>query len=178
VTTRIVVRARTPPRTSFAGGRNDIPPFPETERGAVLSATIDRCVLGSLATPAHSHLSIESRNYGIGLKLAPADGFAPAGNLNLLKAPLRRVWVQEDHGYGAILSSSARPGSGLGSSSAMVVTVVGFAKRIVRVSDRRVGDGARRDCYRARRHAHRWPMTHKLAIISFAKRTAIPRMPK
>jgi D-glycero-alpha-D-manno-heptose-7-phosphate kinase len=119
-----VVRARTPLRISFAGGGTDVSPFPETEGGAVLSATIDRYVLGSLATHAHSHLSIESRDYGISLQLAPKDGFALDGNLDLVKAALRRVWREEEHGYGIILSSSAPPGSGLGSSSAMVVTVV------------------------------------------------------
>jgi D-glycero-alpha-D-manno-heptose-7-phosphate kinase len=121
---RGLVRARTPLRISFAGGGTDVPPFPETEGGAVLSATIDRYVLGSLSVHAHSHVSIESRDYGISLELAPRTGFEPDGNLDLVKAALRRVWREEEHGYGIILSSSAPPGSGLGSSSAMVVTVV------------------------------------------------------
>ena len=68
---RGLVRARTPLRISFAGGGTDVPPFPETEGGAVLSATIDRYVLGSLSVHAHSHVSIESRDYGISLELAP-----------------------------------------------------------------------------------------------------------
>jgi D-glycero-alpha-D-manno-heptose-7-phosphate kinase len=38
----MVIRAKAPLRVSFAGGGTDVPPFPETEGGAVLSATIDR----------------------------------------------------------------------------------------------------------------------------------------
>jgi galactokinase/mevalonate kinase-like predicted kinase len=47
----VVVRARAPLRLSFAGGGTDVAPFPATEGGAVLSATIDRYAYGSL-TPA------------------------------------------------------------------------------------------------------------------------------
>ncbi|HTW07516.1 MAG TPA: hypothetical protein VME46_08400 [Acidimicrobiales bacterium] len=119
-----VVRARTPLRISFAGGGTDVPPFPETEGGAVLSATIDRYILGSLSAHAKSHVSIESRDYGISVELEPESGFQPDGKLDLVKAALRRVWREEEHGYGIVLSSYAPPGSGLGSSSAMVVTVV------------------------------------------------------
>jgi D-glycero-alpha-D-manno-heptose-7-phosphate kinase len=119
-----VVRARTPLRISFAGGGTDVSPFPETEGGAVLSATIDRYVLGSLFAHAESHLSVASRDFGISVRIAPEDGFAFDGNLDLVKAALRRVWREEEHGYGIVLSSSAPPGSGLGSSSAIVVTVV------------------------------------------------------
>jgi D-glycero-alpha-D-manno-heptose-7-phosphate kinase len=119
-----IVRARTPLRISFAGGGTDVSPFPETEGGAVLSATIDRYVLGSLAVHTGSHLRIESRDYGVSLQLTPNEGFALDGNLDLVKAALRRGWREGPHGYGIILSTSAPPGSGLGASSAMVVTVV------------------------------------------------------
>jgi D-glycero-alpha-D-manno-heptose-7-phosphate kinase len=122
--TRGIVRARTPLRISFAGGGTDVSPFPETEGGAVLSTTIDRYVLGSLAVHTDSHLRIESRDYGVSLQLAPNEGFELDGNLDLVKAVLRRSWREGPGGYGIILSTSAPPGSGLGASSAMVVTVV------------------------------------------------------
>ena len=118
------MRARTPLRISFAGGGTDVSPFPETEGGAVLSATIDRYVLGSLAVHGDSHLRIESRDYGISVQLAPDEGFQFDGNLDLIKAALRRGWRDGPNGYGIILSTSAPPGSGLGASSAMVVTLV------------------------------------------------------
>lgn len=118
------VRARTPLRISFAGGGTDVPPFPENEGGAVLSATIDRYVFGALSSHAESHLSVESRDYGISVHIAPESGFQFDGKLDLVKAAMKRVWREEDGGYGLLLSSSAPPGSGLGSSSAIVVTVV------------------------------------------------------
>ncbi len=54
----------------------------------------------------------------------PDEGFQLDGNLDLIKAALRRGWRDGPNGYGIILSSSVPPGSGLGASSAMVVTVV------------------------------------------------------
>jgi hypothetical protein len=113
----------TPLRISFAGGGTDVSPFPETEGDAALSATTHRYVLGSLATHAHSHLSIESRSYGISLNLAPEDGFAPDGRQYPVKAATRRV----GRGRSQLWDRSfllCPTGSGLGCSSAMVVTVV------------------------------------------------------
>ncbi len=121
---RCVVRARTPLRISFAGGGTDVAPFPETEGGAVLSATIDRYVLGSLVADDRGSMSVESLDYGVSLELAPGEDFAPDGKLDLVKAAIKRVWREDERGYGIVLSSSVPPGSGLGSSSAMVVTVV------------------------------------------------------
>ena len=41
-------------RASFAGGGTDVSSSPEKEGGAVLAATIDRGLLGSLATHVQS----------------------------------------------------------------------------------------------------------------------------
>ncbi len=99
-------------------------PFPQDEGGAVLSATIDRYVLGSLVAHDAGHMRVESLDYGVSLDLAPGEDFASDGKLDLVKAAIKRVWREDQRGYGIVLSSSAPPGSGLGSSSAMVVTVV------------------------------------------------------
>jgi D-glycero-alpha-D-manno-heptose-7-phosphate kinase len=46
------------------------------------------------------------------------------GDLDLVKAAIRRVWREEEPGYSLLSSSAAPPGSGLGSSSAMIVAIV------------------------------------------------------
>ncbi len=40
-------------------------PFPQDEGGAVLSATIDRYVLGSLVAHDAGHMRVESLDYGV-----------------------------------------------------------------------------------------------------------------
>jgi len=126
-TTRIhsrPIRAKAPVRISFAGGGTDVSPFPESEGGVVLSATIDRFVYASLCPHTLGMVSVESVDYGLSLALSNEGGFELDGNLDLVKAAIRRVWRGEEPGYSLVLSSATPPGSGLGSSSAVVVALV------------------------------------------------------
>ena len=118
------IRAKAPVRISFAGGGTDVSPFPETEGGTVLSATIDRFVHASLCPHSLGHVNVESVDYGLSLALSNETGFEFDGNLDLVKAAIRRVWRDEEPGYSLVLSSATPPGSGLGSSSAVIVALV------------------------------------------------------
>jgi D-glycero-alpha-D-manno-heptose-7-phosphate kinase len=90
----------------------------------VLSATIDRYAYASLTPHNLGHVRIESLDYGMSMDLRTESEFGFNGNLDIVKAAIRRVWHEEDPGYSLLLSSAAPPGSGLGSSSAMVVALV------------------------------------------------------
>jgi hypothetical protein len=59
------VRAKAPLRLSFAGGGTDVPPFPETEGGVVLLATIDRYAYGSVSPHSDDRVSIQSVDFGL-----------------------------------------------------------------------------------------------------------------
>ena len=61
------IRAKAPLRLSFAGGGTDVSPFPETEGGAVLSATIDRFAYASLSPRSDGRVSVESVDFGLSL---------------------------------------------------------------------------------------------------------------
>lgn len=117
-------RARAPVRISFAGGGTDVSPFPETEGGVVLSATIGRYAHASLSPHELGHVRVESVDYGMSIDLRTQGEFEFDGDLDLVKAAIRRVWREEEPGYSLLSSSAAPPGSGLGSSSAMVVAIV------------------------------------------------------
>jgi len=54
------IHARAPLRISFADGGTDVPPYPSTKGGCVLSATIDRYAHGSLAPRDDRTVTIES----------------------------------------------------------------------------------------------------------------------
>ncbi len=123
----MVVRSRAPLRLSFAGGGTDVAPFPETEGGAVLSATIDRYAYGSLTPRADQRISVHSLDLGMSLDFDARAEPSFDGRLDLVKAAVRRLGG-DSSGFDLLLRSSAPPGSGLGSSSTMLVALVGLLR--------------------------------------------------
>jgi len=119
-----VIRAKAPLRVSFAGGGTDVSPFPETEGGVVLSSTINRYAWGSLRPRDDGRITVESVDLGLSLDLRAQDAIDLDGNLDLVKAAIRRLGQHERGGYDLVLRSSAPPGSGLGSSSTVMVALV------------------------------------------------------
>ena len=120
--------ARAPLRLSFAGGGTDVPPVPEREGGLVLSATINRYACSTLRPRADGGISIESHDFGTALRYAHDEPLVLDGNLDLVKAAILRLGDRRCGGFELQLRSCAAPGTGLGSSSAMIVAVVGLLK--------------------------------------------------
>ena len=122
-----LIRAKTPLRISFAGGGTDVPPFPEREGGLVLNATINRYTYGTLGPRRDGQICIESVDFGMATEFASTESPVFDGKLDLAKAAITKV-VGATHGGGfdLFLHSNAPPGSGLGSSSAMMVTLIGL----------------------------------------------------
>lgn len=120
------IRARAPLRVSFAGGGTDVPPFPETEGGCVLSATIDRYAYGSLVPRADRMVTVESVDFKTTAEMSLDNEILCDGSLDLIKAAVRRFGQDGTDGYDLVLRSSAPPGSGLGSSSTMMVALTGL----------------------------------------------------
>jgi D-glycero-alpha-D-manno-heptose-7-phosphate kinase len=120
------VRAKAPLRLSFAGGGTDVPPFSNTEGGVVLSATIDRYAYGSLSPRADDRVSVESVDFRLSLDFPVTEDPVLDGKLDLIKAAIRRLRRQDLGGYDLVLRSNTPPGSGLGSSSTMMVALVGL----------------------------------------------------
>jgi D-glycero-alpha-D-manno-heptose-7-phosphate kinase len=123
-----VIRAKAPLRISFAGGGTDVPPYPQQEGGCVLNATIDSYAWGSLRPRNDGRIRIESVDFGISLDSPVEDGLELDGHLDLVKATLKRFQAQQSKGFDVFLHSDAPPGSGLGSSSALIVGLVGLMK--------------------------------------------------
>ncbi|MGH2692091.1 MAG: GHMP kinase [Actinomycetota bacterium] len=98
------IRARAPLRISFSGGGTDVMPYPVDHGGCVLSVTIDLYSFASLRPREYSHYNVSS-DEGPARYTKPED-MAPHTGLDL-------------H-----LFCDAPPGSGLGSSSALVVAML------------------------------------------------------
>ena len=124
----MIIRAKAPLRLSFAGGGTDVPPFPELEGGCVLNATIGNFAWGSLRERDDDQINIESADLGISLSFTVGSEMAIDGQLDLVKAAILRLGAKNSHGFNIFLHSDAPPGSGLGSSSALIVGLVGLVK--------------------------------------------------
>ena len=123
------IRARAPLRISFAGGGTDVPPFPTLEGGCVLSATIDRYAHGSLVPRSDRMVTIESVDFKTTTAMTLDNEILVDGSLDLIKAAVRRFGRVGTDGYDLVLRSNAPPGSGLGSSSTMMVALTGLLAR-------------------------------------------------
>ena len=148
-----VIRAKAPLRVSFAGGGTDVPPFPEREGGLVLSATINRYAYGALAPRSDSQIGLESVDFGLSLSYGGDEELIFDGRLDLAKAAIRKMGRG---GYDMFLHSNAPPGSGLGSSSAVMVALIGLLKEFHRqTADRLRGSSDWRTISSARTSASR-----------------------
>ena len=122
----MTIRAKAPLRISFCGGGTDVSPYPEERGGCVLSVTIDKYAWASLTPRPEAEIEIASLDYDLRRRY-PLGPLAFDGELDLAKGALNHfgAWGPLPSGVRVFTHSDAPPGSGLGSSSTMVVTLVG-----------------------------------------------------
>src|SRR5918998_1572371 len=125
----MIIRSKTPLRISFAGGGTEIEPYLSERGGAVLSSTIDKYAYSSLRFKDDYQITVSSLDYDIVAKYDADTRQIEDEKLNLVEAVIRRL-NPEDGGQGLdiFLHSDAPPGSGLGSSSTIIVTLIGGFK--------------------------------------------------
>jgi D-glycero-alpha-D-manno-heptose-7-phosphate kinase len=126
--THPTIRARAPLRLGLAGGGTDVSPYADQFGGAVMNATIDRYIYASLAPAPDGQVIVESQDLGLSVTYPATAALPMDGTLDLTKAVYNRIVA--DHRGGRPLSlriatySEAPAGSGLGSSSTLVVALV------------------------------------------------------
>jgi D-glycero-alpha-D-manno-heptose-7-phosphate kinase len=120
------VRARAPLRLGLAGGGTDLSPYCDLHGGAVLNATIGRFAHASLCLGGED-VVLRARDIEVEERCAPS-ALTHEGVLGLHRAVYARIQRQflDGRGPGLTLTTmiDAPPGSGLGSSSALVVAMV------------------------------------------------------
>ncbi|MDX6551281.1 MAG: D-glycero-alpha-D-manno-heptose-7-phosphate kinase, partial [Gaiellales bacterium] len=94
----------------------------------MLNATIDRYAYGLLRPRKDRQIRIESADFGLSVNYAVDEPPIFDGRLDLVKAAIRRLGDPSSLGYDIFLHSNAPPGSGLGSSSTVMVTLIGLLK--------------------------------------------------
>jgi len=124
----MIVRTKAPLRISFAGGGTDVPPYPKEKGGVVLSATINKYVYSSLIPlKDKNEVEVNSLDYNMTVKYENEEDLKYNGKMDLVKSVLKKMKVM-GKGIRIYLHSDAPPGSGLGSSSTMVVCLIALFK--------------------------------------------------
>jgi D-glycero-alpha-D-manno-heptose-7-phosphate kinase len=125
----MLVRARAPLRLGLAGGGTDLSPYCEQFGGAVLNATIDLYAYATLEPLAGSHTTFIARDTKVEETIdADPSALKIEGPAVLHRAVYRRI-VNEFRAGTPLpcrltTFCEAPPGSGLGSSSTLVVAMV------------------------------------------------------
>jgi D-glycero-alpha-D-manno-heptose-7-phosphate kinase len=122
-----IVRARAPLRLGLAGGGTDLSPYCDRHGGAVLNVTINRYASATIETSADGLVHFVAPDVPLRENFFPE--MDPKGaNLSLHAGVCARMCELYNHGVvPAVTVTSyvdAPPGSGLGSSSALVVALV------------------------------------------------------
>lgn len=122
------VRAKAPLRIGFAGGGSDVSPYCDEHGGAVLNATINLYARCFLEPATGNYVSFTAADIDVSETIDLGEGVEVGGRLLLHRAVYLRIMRDFNGGRYEPLelttSCDAPPGSGLGSSSAVVVCML------------------------------------------------------
>ncbi len=125
----MILRCKAPLRISFAGGGTDVDPYRTERGGCVLSTTIDKYAYVSCTPRKDAVIQVHSLDFDIVAKYDTKEDFVMDGDLVLAKAVIAKLRGRRGHkGFDLFMQTDAPPGSGLGSSSTMVVALVSLFK--------------------------------------------------
>lgn len=124
----MIIRSKAPLRLGLAGGGTDVAPFSELFGGAVLNATISMYAYASLEPSMDGGIVFHSIDKGEIHHLDSVPELPVDGTLDLHKGIYNRI-VREYSGkplsFRLTTYVDAPPGSGLGTSSTLVVAILG-----------------------------------------------------
>ncbi len=112
----------------MAGGGTDVPPYSDLYGGAVLNATINKYAYATITPRKDGKIVFKSIDNGKNLVYDSTEMLAIDGELDLLKGIYNRVvkdFTREPFSFELSTIVDAPPGSGLGTSSTLVVTILG-----------------------------------------------------
>jgi len=130
----MILRAKAPLRISFCGGGTDVSPYAEEKGGVVLSTTIDKYVYATLRPRTDRNVALTSLDYDLTRTYPLGEPLPIDGELDLLKGVVNHFHAAGliSGGFDLLVHSDAPPGSGLGSSSTLVTTLVGLLREWLR----------------------------------------------
>lgn len=132
----MIYRSKAPLRIGLAGGGTDVSPYSDLFGGAILNATISLYAYASIQPIQESKIILETADRNETEKFDLLNVLPLSGHLNLLKGVYNSI--QKDYGKincGFKLSTfvDAPAGSGLGTSSTLVVAIIGAFAEMLRL---------------------------------------------
>lgn len=135
----MIYRSKAPLRIGLAGGGTDVSPYSDLYGGAILNATLSLYANATIELIDENKIILEAIDRNETEEYAPGNATTPLpinGTLDLLKGVYNRV--QRDYGIketGFRLSTyvDAPAGSGLGTSSTLVVAIIGAFAEMLRL---------------------------------------------
>lgn len=124
----MIIRSRAPLRLGLAGGGTDVAPYSDLYGGAVLNATITMYAHATIVPRNDGRIVLHSVDKGERFECDACAQIPVDGQLNLLKGIYNRIVQDFTHqplSFEIRTHVDAPPGSGLGTSSTLVVTVLG-----------------------------------------------------
>jgi len=118
-----IIRARVPLRVSYSGGGTDMSGYINKTSAAVLSSTINKYCTASVIPREDSQIHISSKDLDISYESENLNEIEFGDELDLIKAAVKIM--EPEFGFDLETFAEFDPGTGLGGSSAIVVSVLG-----------------------------------------------------
>ncbi|NQY62258.1 MAG: dehydrogenase [Alteromonadaceae bacterium] len=133
----MIVRSKAPLRIGLAGGGTDVSPYSDVYGGCILNATINMFAYATIETRSDGKLNFEASDIEKSFSAEASASIELAGELLLHKAIYNRVVRDFNNNQplaiNVITYSDAPPGSGLGSSSTMVVAILAAYRELLKL---------------------------------------------
>jgi len=124
----MIVRSRAPLRLGLAGGGTDVSPYSDIYGGGVLNATITMYAYATIEPKDDGKIVFNSMDRGEKIEYEAEEKLDIDGKLDLLKGVYNRIvkdFKKKPLSFELTTYVDAPPGSGLGSSSTLVVAIIG-----------------------------------------------------
>ncbi len=124
----MIIRSKAPLRLGLAGGGTDVSPYSDLYGGAILNATISMYAYATIEPRTDGKIVFNSIDRKETFEYPSKEFLEIDGNLDLLKGIYNRIvkdFTKKPLSFTLSTYVDAPPGSGLGSSSTLVVSVIG-----------------------------------------------------
>ena len=124
----MIIRSRAPLRIGLAGGGTDVSPYADEYGGSILNATVNMHAYASIVPLNNGKIEMEAFDLGICEEYNSEEVLDTSSRLSLHNGVYNRIVKDFSHkplSFRLSTSVDAPPGSGLGSSSTLVVAIIG-----------------------------------------------------
>lgn len=124
----MIHRSKSPLRLGLAGGGTDVAPFSDLYGGAILNATISMYAYATIEPRNDGRIILSSTDSDVSLELKSTQILELDEKLDVLKGIYNRVvkdYEKKPLSFKLTTFVDAPPGSGLGTSSTLMVTILG-----------------------------------------------------